>query len=178
MMSKARESSTGGDGGGAGGPQRSAGERSEPERSGGHPAGAANRASGGREVPRDPEVSSKAKRRTFTAKYKLRILQEVDSCTEKGEIGALLRREGLYSSNITAWRKQREAGELQALRPRKRGRKSKQVNPLEKEMSKLQRENERLRKKLKQAETIIEFQKKVSEVLGIPLESPDNGEND
>ena len=178
VMSKTRESSTGRQGGGAGWPQRSEGERSEPERSGGHPAGAATGASGRPEVAPDPEVSAKAKRRKFTAKYKLRILQEIDSCTEKGQVGAILRREGLYSSNISAWRKQRETGELRALSPKKRGRRSKQVNPLAKENVQLRRQNERLRKKLKQAETIIEFQKKVSEVLGIPLESPENGDND
>jgi transposase len=110
----------------------------------------------------DPEVETKAKRRTFTAEYKHRILEEADSCTAPGEKGALLRREGLYSSHLTTWRRQREAGELAGLRPKKRGRKQDETAV---EMAKLRRENERLRKQLDQAELIIAAQKKLAQVL-------------
>ena len=95
------------------------------------------------------------------------VLKKVDDCTEPGELGALLRREGLYSSNLTTWRRQRDQGVLDAMSPKKRGRKKIEKNPLAKENATLQRENERLRLKLKKAETIIEFQKKISEMLGI-----------
>ena len=105
----------------------------------------------------DPEVVPKAKRRTFSAKYKLRILEEADRCTETGQIGALLRREGLYSSHLTTWRRQRDEGVLKGLSPQKRGRKRK--DELEREVTRLQRENERLQASLEQAETIIEVQK-------------------
>ena len=121
--------------------------------------------------PPDPEVPEKKPRRRFTAAYKLRILQEYDVCTMPGEIGALLRREGLYHSNISTWRKQRDQGALHGLSPRKRGRKAKKVNPMAQEVARLERENRRLTKKLKQAETIIEVQKKISEILGIPQEN-------
>jgi len=117
----------------------------------------------------DPEVREKAVRRRFTAEYKLRILKEADSCTEKGQIGALLRREGLYSSNLTTWQRQMEKGTLDALSPRKRGPKGKRPDPSASRIAELERENERLAKKLRQAETIIEVQKKVSEILQIPL---------
>lgn len=117
----------------------------------------------------DPEVREKAVRRRFTAEYKLRILKEADSCTEKGQIGALLRREGLYSSNLTTWQRQMEKGTLDALSPRKTGPKGKRPDPSASRIAELERENERLKKKLRQAETIIEVQKKVSEILQIPL---------
>jgi len=116
----------------------------------------------------DPEVTETKPRRKFTAQYKLEILARADRCIQPGQIGALLREEGLYFSNLTTWRKQRDAGVLNALSPHKRGRKNIERNPLAKEVACLQRENERLRKKLRQAETIIEFQKKISEILGIP----------
>jgi transposase len=116
----------------------------------------------------DPEVPEKKNRRKFTARYKLQILEQADACTALGEIGALLRREGLYSSNLTTWRKQREQGLLDALSPRKRGRKKLEKNPLSDEVARLQRETQRLRRKLQQAERIIEVQKKISEILGIP----------
>lgn len=116
----------------------------------------------------DPEVTETKPRRKFTAQYKLKILARADRCIQPGQIGALLRQEGLYFSNLTTWRKQRDAGVLNALSPHKRGRKNIERNPLAKEVAGLQRENERLRKKLRQAETIIEFQKKISEILGIP----------
>jgi transposase-like protein len=122
----------------------------------------------------DPEVSEKQPRRRFTAQYKLRILDEIDARTEQGHIGAILRREGLYYSNIREWRQQRDQGVLHSLSPKKRGRKAKEVNPLATKVVELERENRRLQKKLRQAETIIEVQKKVSEILGIPLD--DKGE--
>ena len=116
----------------------------------------------------DPEVTEAKPRRKFTAQYKLKILKEVDACSQSGEIGAILRREGLYSSNLTNWRKQKKQGLLDALSPQKRGRKAIERNPLSEEVARLQRDNERLKKKLKKAETIIEVQKKISEILGIP----------
>ena len=113
----------------------------------------------------DAEVVPKAKRRTFTAAYKLRILEEADRCTQSGEIGALLRREGLYSSNLTTWRRQRRQGQLQALTPQKRGPKP---DAREKEIAALRREKEQLERRLEKAETIIAFQKKLSRLLGLP----------
>lgn len=124
--------------------------------------------------PADPEVVEKAKRRTFSAEYKLKILRETDVCTANGAIGALLRREGLYSSHLTDWRRQRERGELEALSPKQRGRKAKAVDPVSSELAELKQENARLTKRLEQAQTIIEVQKKVATLLGNPL--PD--END
>lgn len=117
----------------------------------------------------DPEVPEKAIRRKFTAKYKLHILQEVDKCTTQGQIGALLRREGLYSSNLTTWRRQREQGTLEALSPKHRGPKVKNIDPSVRRIVELERENNQLKQKLKQAETIIDVQKKLSEILQIPL---------
>jgi transposase-like protein len=118
----------------------------------------------------DPEVPEKKPRRKFTAKFKLDILEKADNCTQPGELGALLRKEGLYSSNLSTWRKQKEKGLLEALSPKKRGRKKAERQPLAQEVARLQRENEKLRGKLKKAEIIIEVQKKVSEILGIPQE--------
>jgi transposase-like protein len=115
----------------------------------------------------DPEVPEKRPRRKFTAKYKLRILAEADVCTQPGQMGALLRREGLYSSNLTTWRQQRKKGILQAMTPKKRGRKRKVKNPLAKKVARLEKENRRLEQKLKKADLIIEAQKKMSEILGI-----------
>jgi transposase-like protein len=115
----------------------------------------------------DPEVPEKRPRRKFTAKYKLRILAEADVCTQPGQMGALLRREGLYSSNLTTWRQQREKGILQAMTPKKRGRKQKVKNPLAKKIALLEKDNLRLQRKLKKADLIIEAQKKMSEILGI-----------
>ena len=121
----------------------------------------------------DPEVVPKAKRRKFTAEYKRRILEEADNCTEAGQIGALLRREGLYSSHLTTWRRQREQGVVKGLSPRKRGRKRK--DELEREVVRLQRENERLQANLEQAETIIDVQKKLSRLLGLATEENGTG---
>ena len=124
--------------------------------------------------PPDPEVPEKKPRRRFTTAYKLRILKEYDACAKPGEIGALLRRQGLYYSNINTWLRQRDEGVLHGLSPKKRGRKAKKVNPLAQENARLERENKKISEKLKQAETIIEVQKKISEILGIPQNN--NGE--
>jgi transposase-like protein len=113
-------------------------------------------------------VVEKATRRRFTAEYKRTILQQADRCTP-GELGALLRREGLYSSNLTTWRRQREAGELEGLTPRKRGRKAQPPSAQDRRVAELERENARLREQLLQAETIIDVQKKLSTLLGLPL---------
>ena len=124
----------------------------------------------GTEVP-DPEVSAIPKRRTFTADYKLDILKQVDACKDRpGSVGELLRRQGLYSSHLTEWRKERDRGALDAL-GKKRGRKPSR-NPLADEVEKLQRENLELRRRLERAEVIIDVQKKVASMLGIPLKSP------
>jgi transposase-like protein len=112
-----------------------------------------------------PEVVPKARRRTYSAEYKLRILREADACGEAGQIGALLRREGLYSSNLTEWRRLREKGFLAAAGERRRGRKPKPVDPNAKRVAELERELARTREKLRKAETIIEFQKKVHDLL-------------
>ena len=118
----------------------------------------------------DPEVPAKARRRTFTAKYKLETLAEADACTAPGELGRLLRRKGLYSSHLSKWRKQREAGVLAGLTPKKRGRKPRPVDPQARRVAELERENARLRDKLEKAETIIDVQKKLSQLLGSPEE--------
>ncbi len=123
------------------------------------------------------EVSQKPARRRFSAEYKLRILAEADRCTELGQIGEVLRREGLYSSHLTNWRKQRDEGVLAGLTPKRRGPKAKRKNPLADEVAQLQRKNRHLEEKLRQAELIIDVQKKVSEMLNIPLKSLD-GEGD
>ena len=123
--------------------------------------------------PPDPEVPEKAKRRRFSAEYKLAILREVDACTEPGQIGALLRRERLYSSHLVDWRRQRDTGALEAL-ARKRG--PKPADPARVEVERLRRANERLAKRLAQAEKIIEIQGKVSELLGIPLDPASDDE--
>ena len=119
-------------------------------------------------VSSDPEVSAKASRRRFTAEYKLSILKAADSCTEPGSLGALLRREGLYSSNLSTWKRQRDRGVLSGLSPKKRGRKESGHNPLLVENDKLRKENDRLTHRLRQAEIIIDVQKKISQILGIP----------
>src|SRR6266498_2796632 len=118
--------------------------------------------------PPDPEVSERAARRRFTAEYKGRVLRQADACAGTGELGALLRREGLYSSHLTTWRRQREQGVRAALSPKKRGRPAVPPSPLARKVAELQRENARLTQRLQQAETIIAVQKKLSEALGIP----------
>jgi transposase-like protein len=113
-----------------------------------------------RAVP-DPEVPEKASRRKFTAEYKLRILREVESCTQPGQLSALLRREGLYSSSITLWRKQAHEG----LIPKRRGPSAQKSDPRTRRIAELEKQNETLVRKLKQAELIIEVQKKVAHLL-------------
>ena len=116
------------------------------------------------------EVVAKAERRRFTAEYKLRVLHEVDRCKQPGEIGALLRREGLYWSNLITWRKQRQSGELAGLREKRRGPKRREKNPLANRVRELDGENARLKRRAERAEGIVELQKKVSEILGIDLQ--------
>lgn len=116
--------------------------------------------------PPDPEVVPKASRRTFRAAEKLRILNEADTCTRPGQIGALLRREGLYSSHLVKWRRLRAAGQLQALAPQPRGPKPTSPDPLSEELLQLRKENARLQARLAQAELIIDVQKKVARLLG------------
>ena len=122
----------------------------------------------------DPEVPEQKPRRNFTAGYKLRILQQAEACVVPGQIGQLLRREGLYSSNLTTWRKQRDQGLLHAMSPKKRGRKHKENNPLAPRVAQLEKENQRLEQKLKRAELIIDAQKKISEILGIAQSLDEN----
>jgi len=153
---------------GSAGAEWSEGSRSEPERS-----GATAEAGAGPASRPDPEVVAKAKRRTFTAEYKQRILQEADgAAATPGGVGALLRREGLYSSHLVSWRRERSQGIQEALAPRKRGRKS-QHNPLEEENQKLRRQNARLTEDLRKANIIIEVQKKVAALLGNPIPDVD-----
>ena len=127
---------------------------------------------------RDPEVTERPVRRRFLAEYKLQILRQADACDESGQLGELLRREGLYSSHLNTWRKQREQGTLDALTPKKRGRKPRDHDPLIEENRRLERVNKRLVERLRQAEVIIDVQKKVAEILGIHLPSPEPGERD
>jgi transposase-like protein len=116
----------------------------------------------------DPEVNGKPRRRTFTAQFKVKILKETQACRKPGDVGALLRREGLYSSHLTHWRREYEQGVLKGLGPKKRGRKPLGRSPLVSQVAKLQKENEKLQKRLRQAEAIIEIQKKACELLGVP----------
>ena len=125
----------------------------------------------------DPQVLAYPKRRRFSAAYKVRVVEKAEGCTEPGAIGALLRREGLYSSQLSKWRQQYRAGALQALRDDKRGRKATK-HPLADENERLRKQNERLAHRLEQAETIIEIQKKVATMLGIPLNSVENEEGE
>lgn len=120
----------------------------------------------------DPEVLERPQRRRFTAKYKLQVLEQADACTAQGEIGALLRREGLYSSHLSSWRRLRESGALAGLKPRKRGRKADPEKRQIQRMAELERENQCLRERLAKAETIIDVQKKVSSLLEITLSQP------
>jgi transposase len=120
----------------------------------------------------NPEVVADARRRSFTGEYKQRILAELDSATQPGAVGALLRREGLYSSHLSTWRRERQAGILKGLTPLKRGPKSKR-NPQEEEMQKLRRENQRLTEELRKAAIVIDVQKKVGALLGWPLPKAD-----
>ena len=113
----------------------------------------------------------KAARRRFTAAEKLRVLSEADRCTKPGELGALLRREGLYSSHLATWRAARRRGELAGLAPRARGPKAKPIDPRDRKIAELERETRRLLARLERAEGLIAVQKKVAQILGLPLEN-------
>ena len=128
-----------------------------------------NQDNNGKATCPDPEVLEKPVRRQFTAAYKLEMVEAADRCSELGQIGALLRREGLYSSQLSTWRNQRQKGQLQALADNKRGRKATIPHPVQKELEQLRRENQRLRHTLQQAELIIDIQKKASQLMGISL---------
>jgi transposase len=121
----------------------------------------------------DPAVEAKPQRRRFTAEYKLRILAEVERAKAPGDIGAILRREGLYSSHLVTWRRERDRIATAGLAARKRGPTAKTVAP---RVAQLERENARLRRRNQQVETLLEIQKKASELLGIPLNAPANDE--
>jgi len=138
----------------------------------------------GEHDPPDPEVVAKPKRRRYPADYKLRVLQETDACTLPGEIGSFLRREGLYSSLLTKWRRQREEGTLEGLTPKKRGRKARAADPrdkkieeLEREKGKLKREKAQLEAKLKRADLMLDLQKKCSEILGVTFPPSDESDS-
>jgi len=149
-------------------------ERGEPQRSGGEPNAGANNRAAETPIP-DPEVLAQPKRRRFSPAYKARIVEEAQRCTESGQIGTLLRREGLHSSALTQWRRQYQAGALQGLKDDKRGRKRTR-DPRDQELERLRREVERLSRKLGQAELIMDIQKKVAAMLGHPIETPPNSE--
>jgi transposase-like protein len=150
-----------------GDPERRGDERSEAVRSGGSPTIEREPSS----APPDPEVTARHVRRRFTTQYKVEILREADACVRPGQLGALLRKEGLYSSHLTTWRRQREDG----LTPRKRGRKSTPGDP---HVKKLEQENRHLTARLQKAEALLAFQKKVSELLQIPLKPFVSDEDD
>ncbi len=146
--------------------------RREPERSESDRSATGSKAGPEPNAHPDPEVIAQAKRRTFTADYKQRILAQADQAKGSGGIGALLRREGLYSSVLTNWRRERAAGVRQSLAPQKRGPKSKR-DPVQEEIQKLQKDNARLTEQLRKAEIVIDVQKKVGALLGWPLHTPD-----
>jgi transposase-like protein len=125
----------------------------------------------------DPEVKA-TPRRHFSAQEKLRILEEADACTEPGEVGALIRREGIYFSYLTRWRRARDRGQLDGLKSKKRGPKKSADQELAQENAALRRENERLRVRLRQAETIIDVQKKLSQILGVEMPAQENIESE
>ena len=148
-------------------PERRGDERSEAVRSGGSPT---DEREPGMVAP-DSEVPARHARRRFTTAYKLEILRKADACTRHGELGALLRKEGLYSSHVVTWRRQRENG----LTPKTRGRKATRVDP---QLKKLEQENRRLTSRLQKVEALLAFQKKVSELLQIPLKPFVSDEDD
>ena len=125
-------------------------------------------------VAQETEVVAKAQRRRFTAAEKLRVLREADRCTRPGEVSALLRREGLYSSHLATWRAARSRGELAGLAPRRRGPQTKPVDPRDKKLVEAGREIARLQARLERAEGLIELQKKVAQLLGNPLPNDEN----
>lgn len=118
---------------------------------------------------RETEVSEKVTRRRFNAEYKVRVLREADACSQVGEIGALLRREGIYSSHLSTWRAQAKRGELAALAPKKRGPKATEVDPRDKRLIEMEREIARLTRRAERAEALVALQKKLSQLLGIAL---------
>ena len=126
----------------------------------------------------DPEVKPAAPHRHFSAREKLRILEEADACTEPGEVGALVRREGIYASYLSRWRRARDRGQLDGLSAKKRGPKRIVDKELTEENAMLRRENERLRARLEQAETIIEVQKKLSQILGLEASKQESTERE
>lgn len=130
----------------------------------------ASRGSRGINVVPDPEVPEKASHRSFSAEYKHRILKEADACKEQGQLGALLRREGLYYSNITTWRKQVEKGTLDALSSKKRGPKARKPDPSVHRITEQEKEIQKLRSRLRKAELIIEAQKKIAAIFQSPLD--------
>ena len=148
-------------------PAAGAGERSETA-----PAAGATGC-----TPPNPEVLDRPVRRTFTAEYKLAVLAECDAASEPGQIGRILRREGLYSSHLSDWRASRDRGALAGLAPRPRGPKPRRPTPEQLELARLTRENTRLQKQLERAELIIDFQKKVSALLGIVLPTDESDES-
>ena len=121
----------------------------------------------------DPELSTRPQRRRFTTQEKLRILAEIDQASQTGGIGSILRREGLYWSALSRWREQRAAGMVKGLTPAKRGPQAAKPSPEAVELAQLRREHARLQQRLDRAEAIIDLQKKVAELLGIPLAQPD-----
>ena len=124
----------------------------------------------------DPEVVATARRRQFTSGDKRRILEAADRCTQPGEIGALLRKEGIYSSHLTTWRRQRAADARAALAPQQRGRKADPARSEERRVGRLTQENDRLRRQLAQAHAIIDVQKKLCALLGLPADgTPSEG---
>lgn len=148
-------------------PERRDDERSEAARSGGSPTIVRETSA----TPPDPEVTARHARRRFTTQYKLEILRKADACGRPGQLGALLRKEGLYSSHLVTWRRQREDG----LTPKNRGRKSTPVDP---HLKKLEHENRRLTTRLQKAEALLAYQEKVSELLQIPLKPFVSDEDD
>jgi transposase-like protein len=149
--------------------ERRGAERSEAPRSG-EPEELASQP-----VP-DPQVAAKATRRRFTGEFKLQVLREADECGP-GELGALLRRHGLYSSHLSVWRRERDRGARDRL-SKKRGRKPAERNPLSPRLARLERENRRLQARLTQAELLLDIQKKVAALLGIPLNHPESGDSE
>lgn len=137
---------------------------------------AARCGSGVKTVVPNPEVPEKASRRSYTAEYKRLILREAEVCKEQGQVGALLRREGLYSSNLTAWRRQAERGTLDALSSKKRGPKARKPDPSVRRITEQEKEIQKLRARLRKAELIIEAQKKIAEIFQLPLDQKE-GEN-
>src|SRR6266849_1897502 len=148
-------------------PERRDDERSEAARSGGSPTIVRETSP----ILADPEVTARHARRRFTTPYKLEILRKADACVRPGQLGALLRKEGLYSSHLVTWRRQREDG----LTPKKRGRKAKPVDP---HLKKLEQENRQLTRRLQKTEALLAYQKKVSELLQIPLRPFESDEDD